>query len=126
MIFSRLRDTFAIARLSPAEPTPKWPSGEFVSITRAADELSIVCRESSVPAGTHADRGWQCLRLEGPIPLSTTGVAAEFASILSKAGISIFIISTFDTDYLLMKGDRIDLATDALQAAGHSVRPGRV
>ena len=126
MIFTQLRDTFAIARLSPGEQTPKWTSGEFVSITRTADELSIVCREDALPAGTHADRGWQCLKLEGPISLNTTGVAAEFASILARTGISIFIVSTFDTDYVLVKGDSLDRATDALQAAGHSVRPARV
>ena len=89
---------------------------------RTADELSIVCKESAVPAGSQADRGWECLKLEGPIPLSTVGVAAVFTALLAKAGVSVFLISTFDTDYLLIKGDALERATDALRGGGHSVR----
>ena len=62
------------------------------------------------------------MKLEGPIPLSTTGVAAEFTSILAKAGVSVFPIATFDTDYVLVKGDRLQRAADALRDGGHSVR----
>ncbi len=123
MIFTLLADTFAIVRMQPSDKTPDWATGgPFVSITRTSDELSIVCREMSVPAGTHADRGWQCLKLEGPIPLNTVGVAAEFTSVLAKAGVSVFPIATYDTDYLLVKGDRLERAADALKSAGHSVR----
>ena len=122
MIFTHLRDTFAIVRMPPSEELPRWPAGEFVSITRTAEELSIVCKESAVPVGAHADRGWECLKLEGPIPLSTVGVASVFTALLAKAGVSVFLISTFDTDYLLVKGDALDRATDALRSGGHSVR----
>ena len=102
---------------------PRWAEGgPFVSMTRTESELSIVCRETSIPPGTHADRGWQCLRVEGPIPLKTVGIAAEFTSVLAKAGVSVFPIATYETDYVLVKGDRVDAAIDALQAAGHSVR----
>src|SRR5262249_8224801 len=103
--------------------TPKWATGgPVVSITRPATELSIVCRGAVVPAGAHADRGWQCLRVEGPLPLSMGGVAAGFTAILARAGLPAFVISTFATDYVLTKGDRIEAATQALQAAGHSVQ----
>jgi hypothetical protein len=122
VIFTQLRDTFAIVRLAPSEATPRWPAGEFVSITRTADELSIVCKESAVPVGSHADRGWQCLKLEGPMPLTTVGVAAQFTSVFAKAGVSVFLVSTFDTDYVLVKGDALDRAADALRGGGHSVR----
>ncbi len=122
MIFTHSRDTFAIVRLSASEEMPRWPSGDFVSITRTPDELSIVCKESAVPAGSHADRGWGCLKLEGPIPLHTVGMAAQFTGLLAKAGVSVFLISTFDTDYLLVKGDELDRAADALRGGGHSVR----
>ncbi len=123
MIFSVLPETFAIVRIGESEDVPRWASGgPFLSITRTADELSIVCRESSVPAGTHADRGWQCLKIEARIPLNTIGVAAECTSILAKAGISVFPIATYDTDYFLVKGDRLEKASDALRSAGHSVR----
>ena len=125
MILTLLPDTFAIVRLPPTDDVPKWATGSFVSITRTADELSIVCRETAVPAGSHADRGWQCLKLEGPIPLKTVGVASEFTSLLAKAGVSVFLISTFDTDYLLVKGDAFEKAADALRGGGHSVRRPR-
>lgn len=122
MIFTHLRDTFAIVRMPPSEEIPRWASGEFVSITRTADELSVVCKESAVPAGSHADRGWECLRVEGKMPLTMVGVAAEFTSLLAKAGVSVFLISTFDTDYVLVKGDALERAADALRGGGHSVR----
>jgi hypothetical protein len=122
MIFTLLRDTFALVRLPPSEEIPRWVAGDFMSITRTPDELSIVCRESAVPAGTQADRGWQCLKLEGPIPLNTIGVAAGFTALLARAGVSVFVISTFDTDYVLVKGDRFEQAADALHGGGHSVR----
>lgn len=122
MIFTLLADTFAIVRLPAESDIPSWPAGELVSITRTAHELSIVCSEMAVPAGVHGDRGWQCLRLEGPIPLKAVGMAAEFTALLAKAGVSVFIISTFDTDYLLVKGDAFEKAADALKSGGHSVR----
>jgi len=125
LIFTQLSDTFAIVRLPPSDDVPKWAGGGVVSITRTSDELSIVCREAAVPAGSHADRGWQCLKLEGPIPLTTVGIAAEFTSLLAKAGVSVFLISTFDTDYLLVKGDALEKAADALRSGGHSVRRPR-
>ena len=122
MIFTQLPGTFAIVRLLPSEELPPWASGDFVSITRTLDELSIVCRESAVPAGSHADRGWQCLKLEGPIPLQTVGIASDFTALLAKARVSVFLISTFDTDYLLVKRDVFERAADALRAGGHSIR----
>ena len=123
MNFTLLPNTFAIVRMAPSDKTPRWATGgPLLSVTRTESELSIVCREALVPAGKHADRGWQCLRVEGAMPLTMVGVAAEFTSILAKAGISVFVLSTFDTDYVLVKGDRIDSATKALQAAGHTVR----
>ena len=122
MIFTHLHVTFAIDSRPPSGEMPRWASGEFVSITRTADELSIVCKESAVPAGSHADRGWQCLKIEGKMPLTMVGVAAEFTALLAKAGVSVFLISTFDTDYVLVKGDAFERAGDALRGGGHSVR----
>lgn len=125
MIFTLFPDTFAIVRMSPGEPVPRWTDGgRFVSITRTESELSIVCREASVPAGAHADRGWQCLRAEGPFPLNVVGVAAEFTSILAKANVSVFVVATYETDYILVKGDRMEAAADALRSGGHSVKRG--
>ena len=123
MNFTLLPNTFAIVRMAPSDKTPRWAAGApLVSVTRTESELSIVCREALIPAGAHADRGWQCLKVEGPMPLTMVGVAAEFSSVLAKAGISVFIVSTFDTDYVLVKGDKAESATKALEAAGHTVR----
>ena len=91
----------------------------FVSITRTDDELSIVCPESAVPGGVQSEPGWAILKLQGPFPLAQLGVLASFASPLSAAGVSIFSVSTFDTDYILIKATQVSVACQALTAAGH-------
>ena len=117
-----VEDAFAICRLGSDAPIPPWATvGEFSSITRTADELSVVCRQDDVPHGIRCERGWRCLRVAGTMPFSVVGVLASLTIPLAKAGISIFAVSTFDTDYLLMKEDHIDKAITALQQAGHSI-----
>lgn len=109
---------FAVARLGAEAPVPPWAAGTFVSITRTADELSIVCAEDWIPAEVRAERGWACLRVTGAIPFETTGVAAALTAPLAAAGISVFLVATFDTDYLLVKKDRLKEACQALRGAG--------
>ena len=92
-----------------------------MSITRTDAELSIVCDEGSVPDHEKAERGWRCLRVAEQIPFETTGVAASLTTPLAAAGISIFLVSTFDTDYLLVKDDAFERACDVLSVAGHVV-----
>lgn len=121
MKFNALPGSLAIARLAPNEPSPSWASGPFVSITRTDAETSVVCEESSVPSGLRADRGWRALQIEGPLPLSATGIAAEVTGLLAAAGISVFMVATFDTDYVLVKSERFDAACEVLRAAGHAV-----
>jgi hypothetical protein len=120
--FTLFPDAFAVARLDPSQPAPVWATGGFLSITRTADELSVVCRADLIPAEARADRGWRCLKLEGPFALTETGIAAEFTSILAAAGVSVFVISTFDTDYLLVKNEHLPAATASLRKAGHVIR----
>lgn len=110
--FTPLAGTFAIARLAPDAAVPEWARGEFVSITRTPDELSIVCDDRDAPPAT--DRGWRCLKLEGPMPLDTVGVAARFTQLLATAGISCFVVATYDTDYVLVRGASFDAATAVL------------
>lgn len=117
--FTLLPKTFAISRLAPDADVPSWARGEFVSITRTSEELSIVCDDAAAPAAS--DRGWKCLKLEGPMPLDTTGVAAAFTRVFADAGVSVFVISTFDTDYVLVRERNAGAAIDALSAAGYSV-----
>ena len=112
---------YAISRLDAEADLPSWPRGLFVSITRTDAELSIVCDEASVPGHVKAERGWRCLRAHGPIPFETTGVAASLTSPLAAAAISILLVSTFDTDYLLVKDSTFELACNALRAVGHEV-----
>lgn len=117
-----LPDTFAICRLSPAEDVPDWAMiGEFVSITHTGDELSIVCAEANVPSSVKADRGWRILKVEGPLDLALTGVLASLANPLADAKINTFAVSTFDTDYLLVKEYNLTRACEVLQQAGHVV-----
>lgn len=113
---------YAVCRLEPADPIPSWADGEgFVSITRTGDELSITCLESRVPDGIRAERGHRCLRVEGPLPFDLTGVAASLAAPLAAAGISLLLIATFDTDYVLVRDEMLDRAAAALRAAGHTL-----
>lgn len=121
--FSMLSGSYAVARMEPTDPVPAWAlgAGGFVSITRTAAELSIVCQESEVPAGCRAERGWVVLQLEGPFAFTETGVLASFAVPLAEAGVSIFTVSTFDTDYILVQDSARARALTALVAAGHTL-----
>jgi uncharacterized protein len=93
--------------------------GVFFCVVRAVDELSVVCPEDLVPNGLSAERGWMALKLEGPFPFSMSGVLASFLQPLAEAQIPIFAISTFDTDYVLIKRESLGRAAAALSAAGH-------
>jgi len=119
--FTLIDGHYAIVRLPPDEAIPPWAHGAFVSITRTSDELSIVCNEGSVP-DVVADRGWRCLKLAGPFPLDQTGIAAAFTRVLAGAGIAVFVIATYDTDYVLVRDAALEQASKALRAAGYIVR----
>lgn len=124
MIRLRLRplpNCLAVCRLPPESPEPAWPRGTFTSVTRTPLELSIVCDEDAVPSEIQAERGWRMLTVEGPIPFETTGVAAALVSPLAAAGVSVFLISTFDTDYLLLKDAVFERGLALLRQAGHDV-----
>ena len=118
---SKVPGTYAVCRLAPDAPMPTWVRGAFTCITRTPDELSIVCDDDAVPVDIKAERGWRALRVEGPIPFEMVGIAAALISPLADARISIFLVSTFDTDYLLVKEDVFVRAMDVLRHAGHDV-----
>lgn len=119
LTLSLLLETLAVCRLAPDTPLPDWAAGEFVSITRTPDELSIVCAERVVPSSVRCERGWRCLKVAGPLDLSLTGVLASLAVPLAEARIALFAVSTYDTDYLLVKEVEVERALDALKRAGH-------
>jgi len=117
-----LIDVVALCRLSAGAPVPSWAlSSPLFSITRTAEELSIVCRTENVPDGVQSEGPLRVLQLEGPIPFSLTGVLAAILNPLAERGISIFAVSTFDTDYILVRSNDVDVAVSALRAAGHQI-----
>ena len=116
-----LPSTFAICRLNADAQVPQWATGDVVSITRTPDELSIVCPQDDVPEYIRSELGWRCLRVDGPLDFSMVGVIASLTGTLAAANISVFVVSTFDTDYLFVKERDSDAAVASLNAAGHAV-----
>jgi hypothetical protein len=113
-------------RLAPDAPVPDWATkGGFTSITRTADELSIVCLTDNLPPDVHSPHRWICLKLEGPFPFSQTGVLLSFIEPLSKNGIPIFAISTYDTDYVFIQEEFAGRALESSQHAGHLFVSGK-
>jgi hypothetical protein len=114
---------FAVSRLEPHAPIPPWATaGDFFSITRSAEELSVVCPQEAVPEGVKCERDWRCLRVAGKMPFTVVGVLASLTAPLADAGISVFAISTFDTDHLLVKAEDLERAIDVLRRQGHSIQ----
>lgn len=120
---SLLPEQLKIVQLPASAPVPSGVfSATFFSVTRTADELSIVCPQSvDFSGGATLDDGWRCFKVEGKLEFSLTGILASLADPLAKAGISIFAVSTYDTDYICVKADRIDAARIVLGAAGHHI-----
>ncbi len=101
---------------------PEWAMGAgFFCVTQTADELSIVCEEGRVPHGVRVEKDWVALKLEGPFPFAMTGVLTSFLQPLATAEIPIFAVATFDTDYVLMKRQKLEEAIKALRRAGHEM-----
>ena len=116
-------EIYAVCRLDAQVAVPEWAKGaEFISITRTASELSIVCQEDTLPAEISAERNRRLMRIEGPLAFSLTGVLASVTAPLARAEISIFAVSTYETDYLLVSDKDLQKATEVLEAAGHPVR----
>jgi hypothetical protein len=117
-------NAYAICRLDAYASLPDWAMRPFSSITRTANELSIVCASDDVPADVQAQRGYRGLAVRGPLDFSLVGVVAALAGTLAAASISIFVVSTHDTDYLFVRGAELDRAIAALRGAGQIVATG--
>lgn len=116
---------FAVCRLPPTGPVPAWAGSHvFSSVTRTADELSIICPAAQVPADVKHEAGWRLLKLKGPFAFTETGILASVLEPLAAAKIGILAVSTFDTDYVLIKSDQLEATRHALRAAGHVVVTG--
>ena len=118
-----LSPEFAIVRRTADAGIPWWAarSETFLSFTRTSEETSLVCESRLIPEGVQAQRGYRALRVDGPLPLDATGILASLAVPLADAGVPIFVIATFDTDYILVPGDTLNAAMQALRDKGHEV-----
>ena len=117
-----LPDRLSICRLAHDAALPGWIAGPgFVSITRTDEELSIVVAQDRVPADIRAVGTWRALKVQGPLDFALTGILAALTAPLAHAGVSLFAIATYDTDYVLVKEETLAEAVRALTAAGHRV-----
>ena len=113
----------SIVRRSPDAAIPAWASGgSFFSITRADDELSIVCETSRVPKGEQQSNGWRVFRVDGPLDFSEVGVLSSLSTCLASASVSLFVLSTWDTDYIMVRAAETESASRAFEGEGHAVR----
>jgi hypothetical protein len=119
---SEMIDHLAICRLAANAELPDWAKeGSFYSLTRTDEELSVVCSQAHVPAGVVCEKGWRCLKVEGPLHFGLIGILASIAESLAEARISIFALGTYDTDYILVKEGQYEEAIRVLSASGHKI-----
>jgi hypothetical protein len=121
-ILSILSDRLTVCRLNKEDEIPSWALKEhFVSITRTAEELSIIAPEAIVPDNLPHGTGWRPVKVEGPLELTLSGLLASLISPLGQAGISVLAIATYDTDYFLVKETHCEQAASILRDLGHQV-----
>lgn len=118
--FRVLPERLAIARLERSEPFPEWARGSFVHLARTPDEVSIVCAQRHVPSGVRCERDRVAFGIAGTVEMTTIGVLAALCGALASARVPVFVISTYDTDWLLVTAERFEAARAALAAEGHT------
>lgn len=124
LILRLIPGEFAVCRLPASEPVPAWAgSVVFSSVTRTADELSLICPAVQVPADVKYEAGWRLFKFQGPFAFTETGILAAVLAPLAAAKIGLLATATFDTDYLLVKAEQLAEARHALEAAGHTIKP---
>jgi hypothetical protein len=120
-----LAERFAVCRLPPDSTIPPRPQAcGLWSVTLTDNELSLVLPEAAAPAGASCERGWRALEVAGPLDFALTGVMASLSGPLAAAGVSLFVVSTYDTDYVLVRDHDLERAQSALEAAGHQTDKG--
>jgi len=116
-----LPERFGICRFDPNASVPNWAlTCPFYSVTRTPEEVSVVCHEGLIPEETPCEKGWRCLKVQGPIDFSETGILSSLAQPLARADISIFALSTYDTDYLFVKEGNLRKTIEILSVEGFS------
>lgn len=117
-----LKESLAVCRLEKDYKIPTFATkGEFFSITKTEDELSLVCSSINVPDNIKCEKDWRALKIEGPLDFSLIGVLSSISSILAESKVSIFAISTYDTDYILVKNKDLDNAIIALEQEHYNI-----
>lgn len=122
-----LPERLSVCRLPVDDPWPVPPVGtSFYSVTRTGDEISVVCAEDSAPTGEHVrvEPDWRALEVAGPLDFSMVGVMAGLTQPLADVDVSVFVVSTYDTDYVLVHAAALEKAVEALRGAGHQVHAG--
>jgi len=124
LILDLLPDELAVCRLPVDALVPNWAwAGALTSITSSDDELSVVCAADPVPADIEHTAHWRALKVRGPLDFSLVGILAGLSGTLADAGVSIFAISTHDTDFVLVRDEKLDQAVKALESTGYRVVP---
>jgi hypothetical protein len=119
---SLLPDLLAVCRLELGQEIPAWATaGDFSSVSRIREELSVICASRSVPDNVRASRGWRAIKIEGPLDLDLVGILVSVAVPLAHAGIGILPVGTFDTDYILVRDRQLGEALKALRATGFNI-----
>ena len=119
--FALIDGRFALALLPRGSGFPEWAAGPFVAIIKSAEGISVICEESALPAGTNARTGFNCLEIAGPFDIESVGVVSAAVQPLAAAGISVFVYSTWQTDYLFFQNSDLQRAIGALKQAGHTI-----
>ncbi|MBX2823027.1 MAG: ACT domain-containing protein [Rhodothermaceae bacterium] len=121
--FTLSPDRYAICKLPATSPVPTgFLHKPFFAVTRTSDELSIVLSEKAASPEWESEKGWRMLKVNGPLDFNIVGVVASISAPLAEAGIPIFVISTFDTDYLLVKDENLASSIRMLEGEGHEVQ----
>lgn len=130
LTLSVLPDQYAVVKLPANAPIPEWVGmngpGDLFSVTRTPEELSIICPNSNVPNMPRAgnfefEKGWACLKVDGPLDFSLTGILAGLTRALAAIGVTVFAISTYNTDYLMVRHESLERAVRALRLEGYTV-----
>ncbi len=122
--YSLLQDTFAICRMDKIASLPDWAvGGEFWSVSRTPDELSVVCPQGSVPADVDHEAGWKCLKVDSPFEFDLAGMISSMAAPLAEADVELFVVATQDSDYLMVRESELERAAGELARAGFSLDP---
>lgn len=116
-----LEETLGVCRLNKGAQVQDWAEGNFLTITRTPDELSIVCCQKNIPEDVKCERGWRYFKIDEVLDFSLVGILSLLSGTLASQGISIFAISTYDTDYILVKEEELDRAVQVLRLEGHLV-----